>query len=219
MKKIAVFDKNLKEIKNIELNDNVFSIEPNENLIHQVMVSMMANLRRAIAHTKTRSDVSGGGKKPWKQKGTGRARHGSIRSPLWAGGGITFGPRNNRNFSQKINNKMRQKAFCMLLTNKLNNDLILVVDNLTFDKPKTKDILNFVNNSKFNDKKSVLFVINQKDENVYKAVRNINTFKVKTSINVLDLLKYKNIVVDEASINLINERYSKLDFKNKEEKK
>jgi len=215
MKQIAVFDKNLKEVKNIDLSDNVFDIKPNEALIHQVSVSMLSNLRRPLAHTKTRSEVSGGGKKPWKQKGTGRARQGSIRSPLWVGGGITFGPRNVRNFSQKINDKMRQKAFCMLLTNKVDNNLLMVIDNLNFDKPKTKDILNIIDNSKFKGQKSVLFVVNKKDDNVYKAVRNIEGFKIKTCINVLDLLKYKNVIMDEPTITSINERYSKLNFKNK----
>ncbi|HOC96197.1 MAG TPA: 50S ribosomal protein L4 [bacterium] len=215
MKQIAVFDKNLKEVKNIDLSDNVFDIKPNEALIHQVSVSMLSNLRRPLAHTKTRSEVSGGGKKPWKQKGTGRARQGSIRSPLWVGGGITFGPRNVRNFSQKINDKMRQKAFCMLLTNKVDNNLLMVIDNLNFDKPKTKDVLNIIDNSKFKGQKSVLFVVNKKDDNVYKAVRNIEGFKIKTCINVLDLLKYKNVIMDEPTITSINERYSKLNFKNK----
>ncbi|MBP8689056.1 50S ribosomal protein L4 [Patescibacteria group bacterium] len=215
MKQIAVFDKNLKEVKNIDLSDNVFDIKPNEALIHQVSVSMLSNLRRPLAHTKTRSEVSGGGKKPWRQKGTGRARQGSIRSPLWVGGGITFGPRNVRNFSQKINDKMRQKAFCMLLTNKVDNNLLMVIDNLNFDKPKTKDILNIIDNSKFKGQKSVLFVVNKKDDNVYKAVRNIEGFKIKTCINVLDLLKYKNVIMDEPTITSINERYSKLNFKNK----
>ncbi len=215
MKQIAVFDKNLKEVKNIDLSDNVFDIKPNEALIHQVSVSMLSNLRRPLAHTKTRSEVSGGGKKPWRQKGTGRARQGSIRSPLWVGGGITFGPRNVRNFSQKINDKMRQKAFCMLLTNKVDNNLLMVIDNLNFDKPKTKDVLNIIDNSKFKGQKSVLFVVNKKDDNVYKAVRNIEGFKIKTCINVLDLLKYKNVIMDEPTITSINERYSKLNFKNK----
>lgn len=215
MKQIAVFDKNLKEVKNIDLSDNVFDIKPNESLIHQVSVAMLANLRRPLAHTKTRSEVSGGGKKPWKQKGTGRARQGSIRSPLWVGGGITFGPRNVRNFSQKINDKMRQKAFCMLLTNKVDNNLLMVIDNLNFDKPKTKDVLNIIDNSKFKGQKSILFVVNEKNDNVYKAVRNIEGFKIKTCINVLDLLKYKNVIMDESTIISINERYSKLNFKNK----
>jgi len=215
MKQIAVFDKNLKEVKNIDLSDNVFDIKPNEALIHQVSVSMLSNLRRPLAHTKTRSEVSGGGKKPWRQKGTGIARQGSIRSPLWVGGGITFGPINVRNFSQKINDKMRQKAFCMLLTNKVDNNLLMVIDNLNFDKPKTKDVLNIIDNSKFKGQKSVLFVVNKKDDNVYKAVRNIEGFKIKTCINVLDLLKYKNVIMDEPTITSINERYSKLNFKNK----
>ena len=218
MKKISVFDKNLKEIKNIELNDNVFSIKPNENLIHQVMVSMLSNLRRALANTKTRGEVRGGGKKPWKQKGTGRARHGSTRSPIWSGGGITFGPRSNRNFFKKVNEKMKKRAFCMLLTNKIDNNLLLVVENLTFEKPKTKEILSFIEKAKFESKTSVLFALGAKDENTFKAIRNIPGFKAKVYINVLDLLKYKNVVMTETVIKDINERYGKFDFKNKESK-
>jgi len=217
MKKISVFDKNLKEIKSIELNDSVFSIKSNENLIHQVMVSMLSNLRRALAHTKTKGEVRGGGKKPWKQKGTGRARHGSSRSPIWAGGGVTFGPRSDRNFFKKINDKMKQKALCMILTNKIDNNLLLVVDTLSFKK--TKEVLGFVESTKLENKKSVLFVLENKDENTFKAIRNIDGFKAKIYINVLDLLKYRNIIITETAITSINERYGKLNFKNKEDKK
>lgn len=212
MKKIAVFDKNLKEVKNVELNDNVFDIQPKETLIHQVVVSMLSNLRRSTAHTKTRSEVRGGGKKPWKQKGTGRARAGSTRSPLWVGGGITFGPRNIINWQKKINKKMRQKAFCMALTNKIDNNLMLVVSDADFGK--TKLVSEFIEKANLAGKK-VLFCLDSKNESVEKAIRNIENVKVTSNINVLDLLKHSNVILTEALLNKINENYSKLNFKNK----
>lgn len=212
MKKIAVLDKNLKEVKSIDLNDNVFDIQPKETLIHQVVVSMLSNLRRSTAHTKTKAEVRGGGKKPWKQKGTGRARAGSRRSPLWIGGGITFGPRNVINWQKKINQKMRQKAFCMVLTNKLDNNLITVVENFDFDK--TKSVNDFINKANFAGKKT-LFCLDTKNEAAERVIRNIENVKVTSNLNVLELLKSTNIVMEEALLNRINEKYSKLNFKNK----
>ncbi len=213
MKKIAVFDKNFKEVKNIELNDNVFDIQPKETLIHQVVVSMLSNIRRSTAHTKTKAEVRGGGKKPWKQKGTGRARAGSRRSPLWTGGGITFGPRNLINWQKKINQKMRQKAFCMLLTNKIDNNLLVVLDSMDFDK-KTKAVNEFINKASLLGKK-VLFCLDVKNEDIERSIRNIENVKVTSNVNVLDLLKYNNIILTEALLNRINEKYSQLNFKNK----
>ena len=200
MKKIAVFDKNLKEIKNIELNDNVFSIEPNENLIHQVMVSMMANLRRAIAHTKTRSDVSGGGKKPWKQKGTGRARHGSRRSPIWKGGGVTFGPTKERNFKKEINKKMKRKALMMVLSAKAKNDLLLILDKIVLEKNKTKLMAEII--KKLLNDKSSLIALPKKEENIIRAANNLPKIQVTETrnLNCLDLLSFKYLIMPKASI-------------------
>jgi len=213
MKKIAVFDKNFKEVKNIELQDNVFDIQPRETLIHQVVVSMLSNLRRSTAHTKTKAEVRGGGKKPWKQKGTGRARAGSSRSPLWIGGGITFGPRNLINWQKKINQKMRQKAFCMLLTNKVDNNLLIVLDNMDFEQ-KTKAVNEFISKASLSGKK-VLFCLDTKNEFIEKAIRNIEDVRVTSNVSVLDLLKYNNIVMTESLLNRINGKYSELGFKNK----
>ncbi len=213
MKKIAVFDKNFKEVKNIELKDNVFDIQPKETLIHQVVVSMLSNLRRSTAHTKTRAEVRGGGKKPWKQKGTGKARAGSIRSPLWVGGGVTFGPRNLINWQKKINQKMRQKALCMLLTNKVDNNLLVVLDNMDFEQ-KTKIVSEFINKANLSGKK-VLFCLDSKNESIEKSMRNIENVKVASNLNFLDLLKYNNVVMTENLLNKINDKYSQLNFKNK----
>ena len=120
--KIKVYTQDGKETKELALNPAVFGVAVKESVVHQVMVAQMANSRVAIAHTKTRAEVRGGGRKPWKQKGTGRARHGSTRSPIWVGGGVTFGPRSDRNFSQKVNKKMKTKALFMCLSDKVNNN-------------------------------------------------------------------------------------------------
>jgi len=136
-----VFDQTGKEIKKIGLNPSMFGVEVKESVVHQVMVAQMANFRVAIAHTKTRGEVRGGGKKPWKQKGTGRARHGSIRSPLWVGGGVTFGPRKERNFAQKVNKKMKRKALFMCLTDKVNDNLFFVLDKLNIQQGKTREMV------------------------------------------------------------------------------
>ena len=128
--KAQVFRQTGEKIKELELNAKIFGVEVKESVVHQVIVAQMANSREAIAHTKLKSEVRGGGKKPWAQKGTGRARHGSSRSPIWVGGGVTFGPRNIRNFSQKINKKMKTKALFMCLSDKVANNLLTVLDDV-----------------------------------------------------------------------------------------
>ena len=133
-----IYNQKGEAVKKIKLPEEVFGLDWNDDLVHQVVVSMASNRRDAIAHTKNRGDVSGGGKKPWRQKGTGRARHGSIRSPIWRGGGITFGPLNERNWSKKINKKMKVKALFTVLSQKLKDSEILFVDNFNFEAPKTK---------------------------------------------------------------------------------
>jgi len=139
-----VFDQTGKEVKKIDLNPAVFGVEIKESVVHQIAVAHMANSRVAIAHTKTRGEVRGGGKKPWAQKGTGRARHGSSRSPIWVGGGVTFGPRKDRNFAQKVNKKMKRKALFMCLTDKVNSDLFFVLDKLSIKEGKTKEMTSFL---------------------------------------------------------------------------
>jgi len=199
----------------IKLPQEIFGIEMNSDLVHQIMVSQMANRRQVIAHTKTRAEVSGGGKKPWRQKGTGRARHGSIRSPIWKGGGVAFGPRKEKVFKKKIPKKMRRKALFMVLSSKVKDKELLVLDKLETKEPQTKIMAKMMENlrKKIEDfkKGSVLFLLPKKDENLIKSLRNIK--KVKTILaresNVLDLLKYKYLIIPKESIKVLKETFLK----------
>lgn len=197
------------------LPQEIFGIEMNSDLVHQIMVSQMANRRQVIAHTKTRAEVSGGGRKPWRQKGTGRARHGSIRSPIWRGGGVAFGPRKEKVFKKKIPKKMRRKALFMVLSSKVKDKELLVLDKLETKKPQTKIMAKMMENlrKKIGDFKegSILFLLPKKDENLVKSLRNIK--KVKTILaresNVLDLLKYKYLIIPKKSIKVLKETFLK----------
>ncbi|HNU96711.1 MAG TPA: 50S ribosomal protein L4 [Candidatus Portnoybacteria bacterium] len=196
----------------IELPEKIFNIKINEDVIYQVVNVQITNSRQNLAHTKNRSDVKGGGKKPWRQKGTGRARHGSIRSPLWRGGGITFGPRNEEDFSKKINKKIKQKALFMVLTSKVRDKELIVVDNLMISEPKTKLISKILSNI-FNKKQdSILITIPQKNENIAIASRNINNVKtiLADSLNVLDLLSFRYLLLDKESIKVIEKTYGNI---------
>ncbi|MBU4482340.1 50S ribosomal protein L4, partial [Patescibacteria group bacterium] len=146
MKKYLVYNSSGERIKEIELNSKIFGIEIKNSVVHQVAVAQMANSRVAIAHTKDRSEVRGGGVKPWKQKGTGRARHGSTRSPIWVGGGVTFGPTKDRNFSKKVNKKQKTKALFMCLSDKANNDLFILLDELNLENGKTQELIGVIKN-------------------------------------------------------------------------
>ncbi len=197
----------------IELPENIFNIEINDDIIYQAVNAQMANSRQSLAHTKDRSDVRGGGKKPWRQKGTGRSRHGSIRSPLWRGGGITFGPRNEKNFSKKINKKIRQKALFMALTSKVRDKELIVVDDLKVSEPKTKLVVSVISKI-FKDKRSpsILITIPQKNENITIASRNIRNLKTifADSLNVLDLLSFKYLLLDKKSVEVIKKTYGNI---------
>jgi len=145
---VQCYNQSGEKIEKIALDEKIFGLAWNSDLVHQVAVSMQANKRTPIAHAKTRGEVRGGGKKPWRQKGTGRARHGSSRSPIWVGGGVTFGPRNIRNFSQKINKKMKTKALFMCLSDKVANNLLTVLDDVKIEAGKTKEIVGVIKNLK-----------------------------------------------------------------------
>jgi large subunit ribosomal protein L4 len=190
----------------IDLPEEIFGLEMNDALVHQVYTSLMSNKRVAIAHTKDRSEVRGGGKKPWKQKGTGRARHGSIRSPIWIGGGITFGPRNDRNFKKKINKKMKAKALFIVLSQKMRDGEIIFADTIAFDAPKTAHakaaIAALAKSSGSDDlttkRKNAAFVaVSEADTNVVRSFANIGNMEVNEmrKLNIGDLLKYKYLVV------------------------
>ncbi len=206
--KTSVYNQQGQEIKKIELPENIFGLDINEDLVHQVVVCQMSNRRQNSAHTKDRSEVSGGGKKPWRQKGTGRARHGSIRSPLWKGGGVTFGPRNEKNYKKNIPNKMRKKALFMVLSGKLKDNQIIFVDNIKIEKTKTKEVQQIINNLPINNKKA-LIVLPEKDNNLVLGARNINNIETVSAkdINALDLLSFTYLIVLEESIKVIEKTF------------
>lgn len=208
--KVQTYDQTGKAIGQALLPKEIFELKINPDLIHQVIVSQMANRRRVIAHTKDRSEVRGGGRKPWRQKGTGRARHGSIRSPLWRGGGVTFGPTNKRVFKKKINKKVRRKALLMVLSAKAKNNLVVLVDKLKIDKAKTKVMAEILQKLPCK-KQSALIVLPSLDKNLILATSNLA--KVKSiqakDLNALDLLNFKYVIVPKTAIKIIKEIFVK----------
>ncbi|KKR02925.1 MAG: 50S ribosomal protein L4 [Parcubacteria group bacterium GW2011_GWF2_39_13b] len=201
-----VYNQDGQEIEELELSEEIFGLKLNKDLIHQAVVAQMANSREAIAHVKDRSEVRGGGKKPWRQKGTGRARHGSIRSPIWRGGGVTFGPTKERNFSKKINKKMRQKALLMVLSSKAKDNELVILDDLKLNSPKTKEMAGIMKNlekAKKDIKRSSLVVLVKKNENIVKAIKNIPKMGAIgiNNLNVVDVLKYKYLIMNKEGIN------------------
>ncbi|MDD3046145.1 MAG: 50S ribosomal protein L4 [Candidatus Pacebacteria bacterium] len=194
------------EIKKI-LNKEIFEVPMNDSLVHQIVTSQMSNRRQVLANTKTRAEVSGSGKKPWRQKGTGKARHGSIRSPLWIGGGVTFGPRSERNFKKDVPKKMKRKALFMVLSDKLKSDTLIIVDSFDITEIKTKTFKEMI--SKLNLKGSMLIALEEVNENVIKSARNIekvDTIQAK-DLNCLDIMNHKYLVTTEKAIEKIKETF------------
>lgn len=198
MPNISIYNAQGKSVGEIELNAEHFGIKPNPALIHEAVVAQQANARRAIAHTKTKGEVSGGGKKPWKQKGTGRARHGSSRSPIWVGGGITFGPRGDRNYSVKINRKARKKAMFMALSDKVTHQHVLATEAFTLSK--TKEFASFIKALPVS--RTVLYVIASSRPELVRSARNLENVFVVTAnaLNVVDLLRYDFVVFEKEAI-------------------
>ena len=207
MPKIDVYDINGKKVKELELNENVFGIEPNEAVVHSVLVNYLSNQRQGTQSTKTRSEVSGGGKKPWRQKGTGRARQGSIRAPQWIKGGIALGPK-PRSYKYTVNKKERQLAVKSVLSSKVLENELVVVDNLPLKEIKTKEMVKALSNLKVEGK--ALIMLPEKNENVQKSARNIEGVKTTLveTINVYDLLKYNKLVVTEDTVKKLEEVYA-----------
>ncbi len=204
--KAQVFTQDGKKSGEVTLPEKLFGVAWNPDLVHEVIVSMQSNARAGTAHTKDRSEVSGGGKKPWKQKGTGRARHGSRRSPIWRGGGVTFGPSSEKDFSKKINKKVRQKAFVTTLSKKHADGEVIFVENLSFDAPKAAEAKNAVKAiasgagkedlaTKRNN--AAIIVLNERNESAEKSFQNFGNLEVVQAkdINSVDLLTYKYVVV------------------------
>ena len=201
-----VYNQKGQEAGKIKLSESVFGLPWNADLVHQVVVSMMSNSRHPIAHTKTRGEVSGGGKKPWQQKGTGRARHGSTRSPIWVGGGVAHGPRNDKNYDRKINKKARSKALYTILSKKLKDGEILFIDSLSFATPKAKDakstLLAFSKVKGFEKfatkpKNVAIIALDKKTPEVTKSFKNFGNVSVEEfrTINPVSVLNHKYIVI------------------------
>lgn len=206
MANVAVINMQGKEVGTIELNDSVFATEFNEHVVHQAVVQYLANQRQGTKSTKTRAEVRGGGRKPWRQKGTGRARQGSIRSPQWTGGGVVFAPK-SRDFSFKLNKKVKRLALKSVLSAKVATGKIVVLDELTLENGKTKEMIAVLKN--INVEKA-LIVIDNNDKKVMLSARNIQGVKTAdvSTINVYDILKYESFVVTKDAVNKIQEVYA-----------
>lgn len=209
--KVASYKQSGEKAGTVELPDGVFGVDLNEDLVHQVMVAQQANRRQVSAHTKGRGEVAGGGKKPWAQKHTGRARHGSIRSPIWKGGGVTFGPTSERVYKKKINTKMRRKALFMVLSEKARKDLLVILEDLKLDSPKTKPLSDILDKLPCDKKKSVVALPNM-DQNIIKAGNNIESVQTiqARDLNVLDLMNATYIVMPTESAKVIEETFAPL---------
>ena len=207
MPKVSVYNIEGKKVSDIDLKEEIFGIEPNEAVIHSVLVNFLANQRQGTQSTKTRSEVSGGGKKPWRQKGTGRARQGSIRAPQWIKGGIALGPK-PRSYKYTVNKKERRLAVKSMLSMKVLEQSLVVVDKLAFEEIKTKNMISALNNLKVTGK--TLVMLPEKDEKVQKSARNIEGVKTTlvNTINVYDLLKYNNLVVTLDTVKKLEEVYA-----------
>ncbi len=208
--KYEVFDQSGKKIDEILLPKEIFGVKVDPDLIHQVVVSQMANRRKIIAHTKGRGEVRGGGKKPWRQKGTGRARHGSIRSPLWKGGGVTFGPTKERVFKKKIPKKMKRLALFMVLSSKAQDNSLILLDKLKIEKAKTKLMAEIFRRLPSKGKSSLL-TLSGIDKNLILATRNlpeVRTIQAK-DLNCFDLLSMKYLIMPKEVIKVIKEIFLK----------
>ena len=206
MAKVAVYNMEGKEVGTIELNDAVFGVEVNEHLVHMAVLQQLANKRQGTQKAKTRSEVRGGGRKPWRQKGTGHARQGSTRSPQWAGGGVVFAPV-PRDYSFKLNKKEKRAALKSALTSRVVENKFVVVDELKLDEIKTKKFVEVLKN--LNVEKA-LVVLNDMDEKVIASAANIPTVKTTQTneLNVFDVLKYDTVVVTKAAVATIEEVYA-----------
>ena len=234
--KINIYNQKAESVGDMKLSDKVFGVKANEALVHQAMVAQMSNERQVLAHTKDRSEVRGGGRKPWRQKGTGRARAGSIRSPIWKGGGVTFGPRKDRNFSKNINKKMKQNAMLMVLSDRVKSGNFVVLDKLEMgefktkvfdemlssfatsvatpfakatDVKKAKDVKKATADKGGKKKRSVLVINNKKDDKVKYSGRNLAGVEIINldNINILDLLRYRNVILTVEGAKELEKRY------------
>ncbi|MDI3536934.1 MAG: large subunit ribosomal protein [Eubacteriaceae bacterium] len=206
MPKIDILDVKGNVVGDVELSEAVFGIEPNEPVVHEVVVALLANRRQGTRSAKTRSEVRGGGRKPWRQKGTGRARAGTIRSPLWKGGGVIFAPK-SRDFSKKVNKKVRNLAMKSVFSAKAQDQELRVLDAIAFEAPKTKEMVAVLNNININ---KALIVLPENDANVIRSANNIPDVATTTvqELNVYDMLKYDYLIMTKAALEKIEEVYA-----------
>ena len=207
MPKVDVYNMQGKKVSDVELNEAVFGIEPNENVVHSALVNYLANQRQGTQSTKTRAEVRGGGRKPWRQKGTGRARQGSIRAPQWVKGGIALGPK-PRSYKYTVNKKERRLAIRSVLSSKVLENNLVVLDKAEMKEIKTKEMVKTLANLKVEGK--TLILLPERNENVQKSARNINGVKTTlvNTINVYDLLKYNKLVVTVDAVKKLEEVYA-----------
>lgn len=206
MSKLDMLNLNGEKVKEINLKDNIWNIEPNNNVLHDAIVLTLASRRQGTHKVKTRSEVSGGGRKPWRQKGTGNARQGSIRAPQWRGGGIVFGPTSDRNYTKKMNRKERRLALKSALTYKAREKELILVDNIKFETNKTKKMMLLLNKLDLVNEK-ILLVINELDENICLASRNIGNIKVvlPEEVNTYDVVNADKMLLTESSLQKLEE--------------
>lgn len=206
MAEVSVLNMEGSEVGKMKLNDAIFGVEINEHLVHQAVVAQLANNRQGTQKAKTRSEVRGGGRKPWRQKGTGHARQGSIRAPQWTGGGVVFAP-TPRDYSKKMNKKEKRIALKSALTSRVEEGKFIVLDELKFDAPKTKEFAQVLKNLEAD---KALVVLNDNDTNVVKSAANIPTVKTASTqtINVYDILKYDTVIVTQDAVKTIEEVYA-----------
>ena len=206
MANVSVYNMEGNEVGKMDLNDAVFGVEVNEHLVHMAVVAQLANNRQGTQKAKTRSEVSGGGRKPWRQKGTGHARQGSTRAPQWTGGGIVFAP-TPRDYTIRLNKKEKRAALKSALTSRVLENKFIVVDELKLDEIKTKKFQNVLNNLKVN---KALVVVDENSDNVVKSAKNIQSVKTAyvNTINVYDILKYNTVVATKAAVTNIEEVYA-----------
>lgn len=207
MAKVALYNVSGQSVGEIELNDNVFGIEVNEHAVYEAVKSLLANKRQGTQSVKTRGEVRGGGRKPWRQKGTGRARQGSTRSPNWVGGGVVFAPK-PRDYSYRINRKVRQLAMKSALTSKVESAELKVLDTLTFEAPKTKEMLAVLKN--LNVGKKTLIVLAEVDDAVIKSASNLPNVEttLASTLNVYDILNNDSFIMTEAAVRKVEEVYA-----------
>ena len=207
MPKVNVYNMQGEIVEEMELSEEIFGVEINEHVVYEVVKNQLANKRQGTQSAKTRAEVRGGGRKPWRQKGTGRARQGSIRSPQWKGGGVVFAPK-PRDYSYSVPKKVRRLALKSVLTDKLQNNEMIVVDQLSFDAPKTKEMKKVLANLKA-DKKA-LIVMAEKDANVIRSANNIPNIATTlvNTINVYDILKYNSFIITKEAVKRVEEVYA-----------